>query len=321
VRQLEITVPEDNSGDVKEVLEDYSSDIISIEGERNDEEVAIFQVTVDSDDLDAITDELKSLKEIENGQLVIRVLEEQALIQKGQQTKGSSTMLSQEEIYSKAQEAAGFSQPQWALIGLSSAIAAYGLMLDNIAVVIGAMMLAPILSPIVSAAISLKVGDSTLLKKSFITGVLAVFSAVIISAVSVAPFTPEITETMRMIVSAGVPNMMLSLFVGSAAVLAFVTGLRDQIAGVAVAIALVPPLAATGVGLRIGDLVFALEAVSIASVNLLAVLVSGTVSLEALGVEPSTYYRKKSAERMKYIFPVSVLLMLAVMTFLLTNRF
>jgi uncharacterized hydrophobic protein (TIGR00341 family) len=321
VRQLEITVPEENSGDVDEILEEYSSDIVRQGGERNEEDVVLFKATVDADELDDLSDELKSLKEIESGDLVIRVLKEQALIQKGQQTKGSSTMLSQEEIYSKTQEAATFSQPQWALIGLSSAIAAYGLMLDNIAVVIGAMMLAPILSPLVSAAISLKVGDSTLLKKSLLTGGLAVFTAVLISAISVTPFNPQITETMRLIVSSGVPNMVLSLFVGAAAVLAFVTGLRDQIAGVAVAIALVPPLAATGVGLRIGDLVFALEAASIASVNLLAVLVSGTISLEALDVEPSTYYRRKSAERLKYIFPVSVLLMLAVMAFLLTNPF
>jgi uncharacterized hydrophobic protein (TIGR00271 family) len=190
-------------------------------------------------------------------------------------------------------------------------------MLDNIAVVIGAMMLAPILSPLVSGAIALSIGDRSMLRDTFLTSVLAVPVAIFFASVSVMPFSPTVNSTMNLIVSAGVPNMILSLFVGAAAALAFVTGLRDQIAGVAVAIALVPPLAATGVGLRMYDFVFASRAASIAVVNLLAVVVSGSLSLKALGVKPSTYYKKKSAEQLRYVFPVAILLMLAAMLYLL----
>jgi uncharacterized membrane protein len=137
------------------------------------------------------------------------------------------------------------------------------------------------------------------------------------ASTSILPFSPTVNPTMNLIVSAGVPNMILSLFVGAAASLAFVTGLRDQIAGVAVAIALVPPLAATGVGLRMYDFLFASQAASIAVVNLLAVIVSGSVALKALGVRPSTYYKKKSAEQLRFVFPVAIFLMLSAMAYLL----
>ena len=89
-------------------------------------------------------------------------------------------------------------------------------------------MLAPILSPLISGAISLKIGDKTLLRNSFFTTGVAVFATILVSGFSVLPFTPGITPVMNLIVSAEIPNMILSLFVGSAAVLAFATGSRSQ---------------------------------------------------------------------------------------------
>ena len=319
MKQLQVNTPSENSGKVKEILEKYSSDVFKIEGERNEEENTVFYATVGSEDIDEIVKQLKSIKEIELGELIIRVFKEDSLIEKGQKTRGSSSMLSQEEVYSKAQGSGSFNRAQWALTGLSAAIAGYGLMLDNIAVVIGAMMLAPLLSPMISAAISLTVGDRSLLKQSFFNTALAVPLAITIAALSTLPFPIELNPTMNLIVSAGAENMVLSLMVGAAAALAFVTGMRDQIAGVAVAIAVVPPLAASGIGLRMMNLSFTVNAVSIALVNILAVLLSGSLSLKLLGFGPSTYYKKKSAEKMRYIFPVSITVMILAMVFLLLN--
>ena len=321
VKQIQASVPEEHSEQVDDVIHDYSSDVYSVKGSRNDEDVVVFHATVDSSDMDELVSDLKSIKDIELGDLVIRVFEEESLIEKGQKTRGSSSMLSQEEVYSKAQGSASFNKPQWALMALSSAIAAFGLMLDNLAVVIGAMMLAPILSPVISGAISLTIGDRSLLGNSFRTSLLAIPIAIFVAAVSVIPFSTSVNSTMNLIISAGLENMILSIFVGSAATLAFVTGMRDQIAGVAVAIALVPPLAATGVGLKMYDLLFASRAFSIALINLLAVLVSGSLSLKILGFGPSSYYKKKSAEEMRFIFPASMILMLMAMVFLLLRPY
>lgn len=112
VRQLQVTVPEGATDDVKEVLEEYSSDISSSEVEKDDSKAVEFHVSVDSDDIDELSEELKEIKDLGSGELSIRVLEQESLIEKGQKTKGSASSLSHEEIYSKAQEAATFNRAQ-----------------------------------------------------------------------------------------------------------------------------------------------------------------------------------------------------------------
>lgn len=255
---------------------------------------------------------MKSIEDIEVGDLSIRVLEQESLIQKGQKTRGSSSELSQEELYSKAQEFSGFSRPQWGLIGLSSAIAAYGIALDNIIVVIGAMMLAPMLSPFVSAALSLTVGDKSLLKSSLRAGLESIVISIIVATAALTVIPLGQTSVLNLIVSPGLPTILLSLLVGAAAALTFTTGLRDQIAGVAVAIALVPPLAAVGVGLNLNDYVLAAQSLSIALQNALSIIIAGFAAFKVLGVKPSTYYKKKEAEKLRPVVTAAIVIMFVV---------
>lgn len=312
MRQLQVTVPEKFRDKAEEILEQHSSDITSSKVEKDDRKAVEFTVSSESEDIDELTEELKSIEDLESGELSIRVLEQESLIEKGQKTKGGSSRLSQEELYSKAQESAEFTNPQWGLIAVSAAIAAYGLALDNIIVVIGAMMLAPLLSPIVSAALSLVVGDRELMKRSFLHGGISLVLGVLIAYLAVLPFPVGLNPTLELIVSSSVVSVLLSLLVGTAAALTFTTGLRDQIAGVAVAIALVPPIASVGVGLKMGDLFFAAHAATIAAINVLAVLISGYATFRLLGVAPSSYYREREAEKLKVIVPVAFLILAAL---------
>ncbi|MFB6147947.1 MAG: DUF389 domain-containing protein, partial [Candidatus Nanohaloarchaea archaeon] len=179
-------------------------------------------------------------------------------------------------------------------------------------VVIGAMMLAPLLSPFVSAALSLVVGDRELMEKSFLHGGASILLATAAAYLAVLPFPVGLNPTLELVVSSSVLSVLLSLLVGIAAALTFTTGLRDQIAGVAVAIALVPPIASVGLGLKMMDFVFAAHAATVAAINLLAVLTSGYVTFRLLGISPSTYYREREADRLKMIVPVALLLLAAL---------
>lgn len=311
MRQVQITVPKEFDEEVDEVLDNYSNDITSNEAERQGDEVLEFTATVEADDIDDLTEELKDT-DIKSGDLSIRVIEQESLIQKGQKTRGSATLLSQKEIYSKAQEFSGFSRAQWALVGLSSAIASYGLIINNLIVVIGAMMLAPLLSPFVSGAISLVIGDSKLMKESLISGSLSFLLAIAVSYVAVLPFPVTMNPALRTIVSFGFPVILLSFLVGAAAAFTFATGFRDQIAGVAVAIALVPPLAGAGIGLKVGNALYALHSASIAAINILAVLISGYVSFKLMGLSPPTYYKEKKAEKLSKAVPIALFILLLV---------
>jgi len=119
-------------------------------------------------------------------------------------------------------------------------------------------------------------------------------------------------SALQTIVSFGFPVIILSFLVGAAAAFTFATGFRDQIAGVAVAVALVPPLAASGIGLRIGNPVYALHAASIAAINILAVLISGYASFKAIGLSPTTYYKQKEAEKLRKVVPIALVVLLII---------
>jgi len=302
VKQLQVSVPKNLKKDAKQILEKYSSDISSKEAEKNDEKVAEFTVTAESEDIDQLTDELKHIEDMENGDLSIRVIKQESLIRKGQETRGSSSILSQEELYSKAQESADFNKAQWGLVGLSSVIAAFGLASDNLIAVIGAMMLAPLLSPFVSGALSLTVGDSKLMVSSLKAGMLSVVVAVVLSFLAVIPFPVSMNPTLQLVSTPSVIGILLSVFVGAAAALTFVTGLRDEIAGVAVAIALVPPIASIGLGLKMADMALVKNASTVASMNMLAVIISGYLCFTVLGLKPSTYYKKNKPRRSNILY-------------------
>lgn len=307
MKQLQISVPKKLKEEAEEILQDYSSDISSSEAEKNNEKVIQFTVTSESEDIDELTHDLKDIENMDNGDLSIRVIKQESLIRKGQETQGSSSILSQEELYSKAQESAEFNMAQWGLIGLSSIIAAFGLVSNNLIAVIGAMMLAPLLSPFVSGALSLTVGDRKLMISSIKAGVLSVLIAVALSYIAVIPFPVNMNPTLRLVSTPSIISILLSVFVGAAAALTFVTGLRDEIAGVAVAIALVPPIASIGIGMKMADLLLVTNATTVAIMNMLSVIISGYLCFRVLGLKPSTYYKKKQAEKIKYLVPAALL--------------
>lgn len=308
MKQLQVSVPKKLKDEADEILENYSSDISSNEAEKNDKKIVEFTVTAESEDIDELSQDLKDIEDMENGDLAIRVIKQESLIRKGQETRGSSSILSQEELYSKAQESAEFDTAQWGLIGLSSIIAAFGLASDNLIVVIGAMMLAPLLSPFVSGALSLTVGDRKLMVTSLKAGIVSVLIAIVLSFVAVIPFPVNMNPTLQLVSTPSIMSILLAVFVGAAAALTFATGLRDEIAGVAVAIALVPPISSIGIGLRMADIGLVVNASTVASMNMLAVIISGYLCFTILGLKPSTYYKKKQAQQIKYLVPVALLI-------------
>lgn len=315
MKQLQITVPKKNKEDARSIIRDYSSDLESSEVEKDGDgrrKQIQFKVTVESDQIDELTEELKALEDIESGDLTIRVMDQQSLIRKGQQTRGSKSMLSQAEIYSQAQESAGFNRAEWSLIGISSIIATFGLVADNVIVVIGAMMVAPILSPFISAALSVAVGDQKLFSGSLKTGIASFLLAVAASSIAAIPFSAPQNPTLALVSSPSTIGMLLSLFVGAAAALTFVTGMRDEMAGVAVAIALIPPIASIGIGISSLNTGLVLDALTLAVMNILSIISAGFVVFRLIGVKPSTYHKKKQAEKMRYILPLTVLILLVL---------
>ncbi len=146
--------------------------------------------------------------------------------------------------------------PYWMVLLLAAGIASLGLSLDSAAVVIGAMLVAPILAPVIGLALALAVGDSRLAVRIVIVLVASTIGVIAVAALlTVAlPF-----HTLTAQISARTRPTMLDLIIaifsglaGAVVTVARGSRLSGTVPGVAVSVALVPPLAAAGYGIGTG---------------------------------------------------------------------
>jgi uncharacterized hydrophobic protein (TIGR00271 family) len=161
-------------------------------------------------------------------------------------------------VYGQVFESAGLSSLNyWLEIVFSAAIATFGLVLNSPAVIIGAMLISPLMSPIMATGMALAVGDAYLAIRAAASLVASVAGAITLSATIVwlLPFHSPTAEIM----ARTNPNLLdlgVAMFSGLAGSLAVsrvgggagVTALP----GVAIAVALMPPLCTIGFGLGIG---------------------------------------------------------------------
>lgn len=301
MRQIQVNLPQEYKDDTHEILEDYSSEINSSEIEHGDQEEFIqFTATVDQQDIDDITEELKDL-DVESGDLSISVLDQESLIEKGVQTRGpASSTLSSQEIYSKAQQASGFNNAQWAMTALSGGIAGIGLASGNLIVLIGAILLAPVLYPLAALSTSLKMGDSTMLAKSIKTSFLSISVLLVCSL----PVFYLLGESKIDVLVDGYELVALSFLVGGAAMLTFISEYREEMAGAALAVAIVPPTAFIAEALYLGDLSNFIDSVTVLAANVLSVIAAGYIVLAAKGAKPLTEYRLRDSKKMDLIIVI-----------------
>ena len=186
------------------------------------------------------------------------------------------------------------------LITLSSIIASLGLLLDSSAVVIGAMLVAPLMSPIMGFSLGMVLGDVRMIRLS----IEAVFKGVAL-AVVIAVFTGVLSpfkELTNEILSRTQPTL-LDLVVALASGMAGAYALARKevgaaLPGVAIAAALMPPLGVLGLGLSFGRPEVVGGAFLLFITNIAAISLAGVLVFMVLGVRPQTW-QLESRQRMR----------------------
>ncbi len=174
------------------------------------------------------------------------------------------------------------------LMVLSTMLAAIGLYQSSAAVVIGAMLLAPLMAPIISLAMGLLRQDTKLSRTSILTIAVGVLIA-LTAAMLISLLFPHKPITMEM--QARLNPSLLDLGV---AIVAGVAGaytksnkeILQSLAGVSIAVALVPPLAVAGIGLGMKDFEFFALAFLLFSTNLIGITLAATLTFRILGYSP-----------------------------------
>ena len=177
------------------------------------------------------------------------------------------------------------------LMGFASVIASMGVITDSTAVVIGAMLIAPLMSPLMGIAISLVMGWPRRLARSALVALGGIVFAVLIGVLlGLSAPTVIDTATNSQILARSSPTM-LDLITALAAGAAGAYGLSrpdvsDSLPGVAIAISLVPPLTVVGIAYSQGDWGAGNGALLLFATNMLAIMVMGGVTFVATGVTP-----------------------------------
>ncbi len=175
------------------------------------------------------------------------------------------------------------------LIGLAALIAALGLIVNSPAVVIGAMLVAPLMSPIVGIGMAMVLGDVRFLRLSLgavARGLaLAVFLGGLAGLLQLGrPLTPEIlARTQPTLI-----DLAIALFSGMAGAYALShSDAAGALPGVAIAAALVPPLAGMGIALTTGDFRSSFGALLLFTTNFVAISSAAALVFLVLGFRPS----------------------------------
>ncbi|MEX0845499.1 MAG: TIGR00341 family protein [Balneolaceae bacterium] len=227
--------------------------------------------------------------------------------------------ISREELYEEINKISDFSWVYLVLIALSCVVAANGLIRDSVAMVIGAMVIAPILGPNVGLALATTLGDKALLKRSFKSifyGFTLGISLSIILGLLI-DFDPEVSQiSSRTVVSYA--DITLGLAAGVAGCLSFTRGISAAVIGVMVAVALLPPMVATGLLLGSGMYELAYGAGLLTVTYIICVNLAGVVTFLLQGIKPHSFIEQREGEelsRYAIFIWVSLLILLSVIIY------
>ena len=191
-------------------------------------------------------------------------------------------------LFTNLREESQLSSTFMILLILATMIATFGLYINSASVIIGAMLLAPLMQPIVGVSMGILRQDSSLLlsgANSIAIGVMAV----IFSAVIIALLLPleQLTSEMQGRLSPTILDMFVAIISGVAAAYAKSNEkIIGSLAGVAIAVALVPPLAVSGIGLGWGEWSMFSSALLLFMTNLVGIILAASLTFLFLGFSP-----------------------------------
>lgn len=199
----------------------------------------------------------------------------------------SRDRISTDELYDDIAESIEIRPVYLSIAALSAVIAALGMLSSQTAVVIGAMVIAPLLGPTMGVALAATVGNWVIGRKALVT--LGAGTAAVLLVTIVLGYFIEVDASVaelrnRTLVQPA--DIALALASGAAGVLAFSRGSSLSLVGVMIAVALVPPLSAAGLFLGSNQVQLGVDALLLFATNLVCINVSGISMFLIQGLPP-----------------------------------
>ena len=194
---------------------------------------------------------------------------------KEKERKKAALMSTREEILAQVEKDARLNDNFVLLVILSAIVAAIGLLENNLAVIVGAMVIAPLLGPNIAFSLGASLGEKELVVESLKTIFVGIIIAILFS-IGIGLIWPGDFDSMELMSRTDVAysGTAIALASGAAASLSLVSGTSGVLVGVMVAVALMPPAVTIGLMLSIGEFNLALGAALLLAVNIVCINLS-----------------------------------------------
>jgi uncharacterized hydrophobic protein (TIGR00341 family) len=228
--------------------------------------------------------------------------------------------VSREELYSDVLEAGKLSNTFIIRVVLSSIVAAIGLIRGNTAVVIGAMVIAPLLGPNVALALAATLGDFKLASQAKKANLFGLLTPVALAACVgyIFKISPEMSEEISSRTQVSTTDIILALAAGCAGTLSFTLATVSALIGVMVAVALLPPLVTCGLLLGAEHYQAALGALLLAATNLICINLAGVTTFLVQGIRPLKWWQQSTAKKASIRAMIIWIFLLAILLALIT---
>lgn len=282
---------------VKKIFKGCKSVIESWEN-KNAESVSIYLLVSDQDQ--KLFDSLQSLSEKqESVRMIVQTVDasfpKNFRDKKQEQEKNSPVffdIISREEMLEIVKQRSRLNGSYLSLIIISSIVATIALIKDNVAMLIGAMVLTPLLGPNLALALSTATANTMLVKRAVLSGgigyiltfIVAAFTGFVVGKAAGDDITP-------MLIGYGFESIPIAVCAGAAATILLLQGTLSSLIGVMVAVAFLPPIAMTGLALSSGDYSNSIDAFMLFAINLASFNLAAKTVLLTAGIRP-----RKSSE-------------------------
>jgi uncharacterized hydrophobic protein (TIGR00341 family) len=337
LRVIEIVTPREDREEVVRSLEEHRPDegYVFWASPLDDESALSFRVILDVQESENVLDKLERLfswnekyriivfaAEATIPRLKIPEKEKPEDTQNGENGKnGEATRknrISREELYSDVLDTSMMSKSYVMLVIFSALVAVIGLMRGNVAIIIGAMVLAPLLGPNVGLSLATTLGDKKLALESSKTLIIGVVLAFLVSlGAGLLLGLPDISSELLLRSTTSFSDIILAIVSGAAGIISFTLGVPTSLVGVMVALSLLPPLSACGIFLGAGETGHAAGAGLLFLTNIICLNLAGVVTFLLQGIQPLTWWDRERAKvtaiRMAFLWGI----MLAILVLFL----
>ncbi|WJY13157.1 TIGR00341 family protein [Pectobacteriaceae bacterium CE90] len=329
LRLLELVLQERDSGDVRELLKDCK--VLEHRHIRLTDDEVLVRILLDAVQSETVLDLLEKQYTGREGYRVM-VLPVEATLPRAQvepeetaapepsaPEEKTPERIGREELYEDIKNGAQLSRVYMALVALSTVVAAIGLYHNSVAVIIGAMVIAPLLGPNIALSLGITLGDVSLLRKGLLTALAGNVAALALSVLIglLLDVDPTLSELVLR-TQVGLGDIVLALASGCAGALAFTTGVSTALIGVMVAVAMLPPLVTSGLLFGGGHPALAMGALSLFLVNLICVNLAGVTTFLIQGIKPTNWWDKVQAKKATRIaITLSIVLLTVLVSIIL----